>query len=206
MQVDPLVRVSHLADAADLLGDATAAGHGGLRWLGPKGGMAFGPAFTVLQRAVTPGEGVTPELRHAEVAATLAAPGDIIVIKVTGKTVGATWGEAHSMRAHNRGVAGMLIDGATRDLDSLAVLEMPILVRGASPFRSVGRLETVSLKDEVELSGVRIAQGDFVAIDGDGFIRLRAANTAPVLERAAEIARKEAARNTLLATGSAASY
>jgi len=51
-----------------------------------------------------------------------------------------------------------------------------------------------------------MAHGDFVAIDGDGFIRLRTDQAAAVLARAAEIAHKEIARNTLLAAGSAAQY
>lgn len=199
MQIDPLVRVSHICDAADLLGDGTVAGGGGMRWLGPRGAMAAGPAFTLLQRAVTgPAGGSERQLQHRDVALSLAAPGEIIVIQVEGDTVGATWGEAHAMRAHKRGVAGALIDGATRDIDSLAGLGIPILVRGASPFKSTGRLETVALRGEVEISGVRIAQGDFVAIDADGFVRLRAAQAKAILASAAEIARKEAERNVEL--------
>ncbi|SDN41289.1 RraA family protein [Ensifer sp. YR511] len=199
MKIDPLVRVTHIADAADELGLSVGSGSCGLQWLGRSGEMAIGQAFTIHQRAVEAKVGeAAPKLLHKDVVSELVQPGDLVVIQVEGATRGATWGEAHAMRARNRGAVGVLIDGLTRDFDGLRHQGFSVLCRGATPFRSVGRLETVSIRSSVEIDGVCIKHGDVVAIDADGFMCLPAENADIILTRASDIARKEQARDNEL--------
>ncbi|MBD9596394.1 RraA family protein [Ensifer sp. ENS05] len=196
MNIDPLVRVTHIADAADELGLCLDSGSGAMHWLGKSGGIAIGRAFTIHQRAAKPAPGEpVPKLLHKDVVSDLVEPGDLVVIGVEGQTRGATWGEAHAMRARNRGAVGVLIDGLTRDLDGLKDQGLSVLCRGATPFRSVGRLETVSIRGDVEIDGVHIRHGDIVAIDADGFMCLSPEHAEAVLAKASEIARKEQARD-----------
>lgn len=196
---EPVFRVSHLADAADRLGCGIGAGAGLDTWLGGKGMMAIGKAFTIQQRAVVvPAGAAEPKLRHGEVVRTLANPGELLVIDVDGDTVGATWGEAHMLRARNRGLAGVLINGYTRDREGLLERAFPVLCRGASPFRSNGRLETVAVACTVDFMGIEIRHGDVVAIDSDGFIRIRAEQAEAVIALAREIALQEQERDRKL--------
>lgn len=189
-------RVSHLADAADRLGCGLGAGASLSTWLGARGTMAIGKAFTIQQRAVVvPPGAVEPELRHGEVVKSLANPGDLVVIDIDGDTSGATWGEAHTLRAIKRGLAGVLINGYTRDRDGLLARGFPVLCQGASPFRSTGRLETVAVACTVDFMGVDIRHGDIVAIDSDGFIRIRAEQAEAVIALAREIALREQERD-----------
>jgi regulator of RNase E activity RraA len=197
----PVLRTTHLADAADELG-LPSIGAGGMVFLGPPGRAVMGRAFTVQQRAVDLAPGApAPATRHGEAAASLAAPGDILVIAVEGETAAATWGEAHTLRALRRGLAGVVIDGFTRDAEAVRGRGLPALVRGASPLRSLGRMETVSVGEGVHAAGVIVRAGDLVAIDGDGFVCVPAAQVEAVLARAAAIAAREDQRDRALQTG-----
>lgn len=200
---DVAIRVSHLADAADQLGFGDTVGGSLPAWLGRPGTMAIGPAFTVQQRAVPYAEGdQAPQTRHGEVAASLVPAGSLIVIDVQGETAGATWGEAQTLRARNRGAVGVLINGCTRDLEGLRERGFPVLCRGASPLRSKGRMETVAIECDLHVMGVHIRHGDIVAIDADGFVRLHAEHVEAVLARAREIAHLERERDLKLDTAS----
>jgi regulator of RNase E activity RraA len=197
------VRVTHLADAIDQLGLREGVAGGSLPvWLGRAAPTVIGKAYTIQQRAIRPVPGSTPSLpRHGEVVSSLALPGDVVVIAIDGTTDGATWGEAHTQRAINRQVAGVLIDGFTRDLEALQALGHPILCRGGSPWRSVGRLETVALGGTVQLAGATICHGDTLAMDGDGFVCIAPEHTERVMLRAREISQAEQARDQRLRAG-----
>jgi regulator of RNase E activity RraA len=128
----------------------------------------------------------------------LASPGDILVIDIQGDTGAATWGEAHTLRAIQRGLAGVLINGFTRDVDALRNAGFPALVRGASPLRSARRLQTVSIGTEVSIAGVVIRNDDLVALDDDGFVCVPTEHVQAVLAKAQAIALREAERDKRL--------
>jgi len=193
---DTRIRTSHVADAAEKLGVGYGGGIG-LTWLGAPEGGVRGRAFTMQQRAVAPGQ-TGQSLRHGEVSAKEAGQGDLIVIAVEGDTMGATWGEAHALRVAGRGVAGVLTDGLVRDSGPLRQVGPPVLCAGGSPFRSAGRLETLSLREEVQIRGVRIAQGDLVVIDADGFVVIGGDDADAVLAEALQVIAREDARNAAI--------
>jgi len=189
------LRVTHLADAADRLG--VAAGSGTLRHIGGGADAAIGTAITLHQR---PGNG---KARHGELAA-LAAPGQILVIAVDGANQGATWGEAHTLRAALRGIAGLLTDGAIRDHDALRAGGFPVTFGATTPFRSARRLETVAVDAPVTIAGVRIRSGDTIGMDGDGFVCLPQERAAEIIALAREISTGEGERDTAIRAGGGA--
>ena len=83
-----------------------------------------GPAVTVVTRD---GDWAKPVE-----AIDRAGPGDVIVIDAGGGPV-AIWGELASWSAHGRKVAGVVIDGAIRDIDSILDLGFPAFSRNLSP-------------------------------------------------------------------------
>ncbi|MBD9597303.1 hypothetical protein IB270_31205 [Ensifer sp. ENS05] len=186
------LRVTHIADAADQLGLSGRIGSGGLAFVGSEK-TVIGPAYTVHQRAV--GSNGGGALRHGEAATTLSRPGQIIVIQVEGETSGATWGEAHALRAAARGLSGLLTDGSIRDHEALRDGTFPTMFGAASPFRSAGRLETVSVDLPVVVHGVTIRPGDLIAMDGDGFVCLPEERANEVIEIAQSIAAREIERD-----------
>jgi regulator of RNase E activity RraA len=74
-----------------------------------KGGAMAGPALTV---KVRPGDNL---MLHR--ALDLAEPGDVIVVDAGGDLTTATMGDLMLAHATQRGVAGLVVNGAVRDVD-----------------------------------------------------------------------------------------
>ena len=85
------------------------------------GSRVAGPARTAL---CAPGDNT---MVHAAVAE--REPGDVLVLTSAEPGPVALVGELLATQAQARGVAGMLVDGAVRDLDELAALGLPIWAR-----------------------------------------------------------------------------
>ena len=99
-------------------------------------------------------------------------------------------GELLATQAQVRGVAGLLVDGAVRDLDELRELGLPIWTRfvraqGATK-GEVGKLDVT-----VTVGRVEIHPGDLVVIDCDGAFALPAEAAESVLPLALERAERE---------------
>jgi 4-hydroxy-4-methyl-2-oxoglutarate aldolase len=127
---------------------------------------------------------------HAAVAH--ARPGDVLVLTSTEPAPVALVGELLATQAQRRGVAGMLVDGAVRDLDELAELGLPIWARyvraqGATK-GEVGKLDV-----PVTVGGTEVRPGDLVVLDCDGAVALPADRVDEVLPLALERAEREAA-------------
>lgn len=108
--------------------------------------------------------------RHKEISTSLAQPGDIVVIDAGGRNDVASWGENHSVRCHERGVAGVLINGCTRDSEAIRQLGFPAFYLGTSPISSRWDQETVEVNCPVVVGGVQIRPGDIIVGDGDGLV------------------------------------
>ena len=75
------------------------------------GGVLAGPAFTVKTR---PGDNL---MVHK--AIDIAEPGDVIVVDAGGDLTNSLIGEMMASHAMKRGIAGIVINGAIRDYDTL---------------------------------------------------------------------------------------
>ena len=98
-------------------------------------------------------------------------------------------GELLATQAQKRGVAGILVDAAVRDLDELAAIGLPIWARwvraqGATK-GEVGELDVL-----VVVGGTEIRPGDLVVMDCDGAMALPATRIDEV--RAARARAREA--------------
>jgi 4-hydroxy-4-methyl-2-oxoglutarate aldolase len=148
------------------------------------GSRVAGPARTAL---CEPGDNT---MVHAAVAH--ARPGDVLVLTSTEPAPVALVGELLATQAQRQGVAGVLVDGAIRDLDELAELGLPIWTRhvraqGATKGQ-VGKLDV-----PVVVGRVEIRPGDLVVLDGDGALALPAERLAEVLPLAVERTERETA-------------
>jgi 4-hydroxy-4-methyl-2-oxoglutarate aldolase len=148
------------------------------------GSRGAGPGRTAL---CEPGDNT---MVHAAVAH--ARPGDVLVLTSTEPAPVALVGELLATQAQQQGVAGMLVDGAIRDLDELAELGLPIWTRhvraqGATKGQ-VGKLDV-----PVVVGRVEIRPGDLVVLDGDGALALPAERLDEVLPLAVERTERETA-------------
>ncbi len=125
---------------------------------------------------------------HAAVAQ--AAPGDVLVLTSAEPGPVALVGELLATQAHVRGVAGMLVDGAVRDLDELAELGLPIWARYVRA-QGATKGEVGELDVRVVIGGSEINPGDLVVLDCDGAVAVPHAKVPDVLVLAEQRAERE---------------
>jgi 4-hydroxy-4-methyl-2-oxoglutarate aldolase len=148
--------VAWLSDAMELnLMDSA------IRAVHPNIPRVVGPAVTV---QVPPGDFLMiPE------AMSKARPGDVLVIDAGGETKRSVWGEYFSTWAQGIGLAGLILDGATRDVSDIAALGFPVFARATTP-----RKPTMQGPGEVNVpvscGGVCVIPGDIVVADTEGVI------------------------------------
>jgi 4-hydroxy-4-methyl-2-oxoglutarate aldolase len=108
-----------------------------------------------------------------------AQPRDVLVLTMPDPAPVALVGELLATQAAVRGVAGMLIDAAVRDLDQLVELGLPIWARFVRA-RGAAKAAVGELDVPVCVGGTLIRPGDIVVLDCDGAVAVPA-------ERAAEV-------------------
>lgn len=159
----------------------------------------------ILGRAVTvelsPATGATPSRHLGTKAVEVASPGDVIVVANRGRLDCASWGGNLSLAAHLAGVAGVVVDGACRDLSESAALGFPIFARSATPRTARGRVIEASCQQPVIFGDVIVHPGDIVIGDSNGIVFVRQEAQASVLAAAAQIVQKEAAMATAIRSG-----
>lgn len=135
---------------------------------------------------------------HAAVAH--ASAGDILVLTSVEPAPVALVGELLATQAQHRGVAGILVDGAVRDLDELAAIGLPIWTRFVRA-QGATKGEVGELEAQVVIGGIGIRPGDLVVMDCDGALALPSEQVAEVLPRALERAERERALRQRYASG-----
>jgi 4-hydroxy-4-methyl-2-oxoglutarate aldolase len=107
-------------------------------------------------------------LHHAVAA---AKPGEVIVAQTGGYLLTGAWGEILTVAAQARGVVGLAIDGAVRDIEAIAERGFPVFSRGlaigAATKQRPGRLNV-----PIQFGGVMVRPGDIVFGDADGLVIL----------------------------------
>lgn len=120
-----------------------------------------GPAFTV---EVRPGDNL---MFH--VALAVARPGDVIVVDGKGDGTCALFGELMVAQAEAAGLAGFVVDAASRDTDTLAGGGFPIFSAGRNPCGPTKGLPG-TLGRAISVGGVAVEPGDLVVGDVDGVV------------------------------------
>jgi 4-hydroxy-4-methyl-2-oxoglutarate aldolase len=156
------------------------------------GGAFVGRAATALVRPAAPDQ-ATPALavKHSVEMIDAANAGDVGVIVMEGSLDVAAIGGLMGTAAKARGMAGMVLDGAVRDIAELRALQLPVYARSASPATAVSRYASVSKQVPVECAGVTVSPGDIVVAGEDGVVVVPKDRAAEVLERAREIDARE---------------
>ncbi|MBM6590818.1 transferase [Brevibacterium sp. RIT803] len=176
------VPTSALGDAGDRLGFLNSSVKP--MWKSPP---LAGRAFTVQTR---PGDN---QAIHR--ALPLTAPGDVLVVAGGGYSERALIGELIAERAHIRGIAGMIIDGAIRDVKEIEEIGFPVWATGVSPagpYKSgPGRL-----RETIAVAGAVCRHGDYVVADADGVLVVPAIAAEKILADGLAVVDDERRRQT----------
>ncbi len=135
---------------------------------------------------------------HAAIAE--AQPGEVLVVTMPEPTSVALVGDLLATQAHGREVAGMLVDGAVRDVEELQALGLPIWARHVR-VRGADKRVPGAIGEAVEVGGATIRQGDVVVLDADGAVVIDAARVDEVLAAALEREERERVKREKLRAG-----
>jgi 3-hexulose-6-phosphate synthase/6-phospho-3-hexuloisomerase len=98
----------------------------------------------------------------------IAKKGDVIVIDEGGGDI-AVWGELASWSCQTKGIAGVVIDGAIRDVEDIKGIKFPAFARyiksNAGDPKGFGEINI-----EIECGGQKVRPGDWIVADDNGVI------------------------------------
>jgi regulator of RNase E activity RraA len=139
---------------------------------------------------------------HLGVSALEASrPGDVIVVDNGGRSDMGAWGGLLSVAAVELGVAGVVIDGALRDVDEARSLRFPVFARAPVTRTARHRVTEVSQGEPIDISGVRVRTGDVVIGDASGVVIVPADRLVETARIAESFARRESAMQDGLRRG-----
>jgi len=115
------------------------------------------------------------------------APGGVVVLDNGGRENATVWGDILTWVAHERGIAGTVIDGACRDTSLSLELSYPIYSRSYSMRTGKDRIQVESVGGPVNIGDARVHPGDILRGDSDGVVVIPQAHENAVLDAAEEI-------------------
>jgi regulator of RNase E activity RraA len=117
--------------------------------------------------------------------------GHVLVIDAGGELGSGCLGDILAARLLQRGVAGVVTDGAMRDVRELRDLALPVFCAGAAAPPSFGRMMAADSGCAIGCGGVAVYPGDIVLGDEDGVVIIPLHLAAEVARDAAEQDRVE---------------
>jgi regulator of RNase E activity RraA len=178
-----------VSDALDTVGLPGRAALG-LAPLWPARDTVAGRARTI---RVAPRTDQPPGAHFATTVIESAQPGDVVVIDNGGRTDVSCWGGILAVAARRNGVAGVVIDGACRDIADSEEQELPVFGRAVVPVSARGRIVQEDSDVPVTIAGVAVHPGDYVIADRSGVVFVAMDDAERVVELAERIAAHEAA-------------
>lgn len=160
------------------------------------GKKIVGPAVTIryIPESYTPDYGyhnnMRAKLADRDVYA-IAEKGDVPVFDAGGLEDVSVMGGLSTLIAKKWGMAGNIIDGGVRDIDSIRGLDYPVWSRGQTPKTGKYRVEAMEINGPVCIAGVRVNPGDLIIADDSGVVVVPHERVEEVLEKTIQANEKE---------------
>jgi 3-hexulose-6-phosphate synthase / 6-phospho-3-hexuloisomerase len=119
----------------------------------------------------------------------LAKEGDVIVIYNESKDI-ACWGGLATLSSLNKGIAGVVIEGAVRDIDEIESLGLPIYTSNTVP--NAGDPKGFGeINSEITCGGQTVKPGDYIVGDESGVVVIPKERAYELARRAKEVNKTE---------------
>jgi 4-hydroxy-4-methyl-2-oxoglutarate aldolase len=174
-----------LSDALDALG--LPSGVGGFTQFGAHRRIV-GPARTV--RLATD-DGVARSRHLCTSAIEESVPGAVIVVEHHDRDDAAGWGGLLTAAAIEVGVAGVVVDGACRDVDDHVSFDFPVFARRAVPATARRRVVEVDTGSPVVIGGATVRPDDWIVADRSGVVVIPVDFVETALDQAERIQQRE---------------
>ncbi len=119
----------------------------------------------------------------------IAGKGEVIVIKCSGDTA-AVWGELATRSCINKGIEGVIIDGAVRDVDDIRELGYPLFAKREVP--NAGEPKGFGeINVKITCGGIEVNPGDWIVADDNGVMVIPKERAYEIARRALEVKKHE---------------
>lgn len=120
-----------------------------------------------------------------------AQAGDVLVFDNGGRLDQNCWGEIVTHAAIQKGVVGVIIDGAARDVDVTKEMGFPVYARGIVPLTARNRNVQGDYNCPVKIGTLQINPGEIVVADINGIVVVPCDRAEEVLGICLEMFKKE---------------
>jgi len=124
-------------------------------------------------------------------AIAVAKPGEVMIVDHHGRLDVNSWGGIATFAALKRGMAGVIIDGVTRDIDEIRAMEFPTYGKGVIQQSIRNRCAFAGHGISVQLGHAVVRPGDLVVADENGVVVVPQERIEEVLTIAQECANAE---------------
>ena len=130
----------------------------------------------------------------------LTRPGDVVALDGGGRADAAVLGDIVAGALAGRGVVGVVVDGAVRDVEGIDEVGLPTFARGTHP--ATGSNEGPgAINVPVQLGGVAVRPGDVVRGDASGVVVVPREHLDTVIALTRTVEQREAAWRQAVAEG-----
>ena len=126
--------------------------------------------------------------------------GDVLVIATDNWTGSAVMGDLVAAMFKNSGIAGVVTDGAVRDLAGISQVGLPVYARGLTA-NSSQKNGPGTIGAEISIGGVIVRSGDIIVGDSDGIAVLSRENISDALNGIKAVRERERAIEERIAAG-----
>ncbi|MGP8337018.1 MAG: 3-hexulose-6-phosphate synthase [Methanosarcinaceae archaeon] len=119
----------------------------------------------------------------------IANPGDVIVI-YNGSNHVAPWGGLATLSCINKGIGGVVIDGAVRDINEIEQLDLPVFASSSVP--NAGEPKGFGeINAEITCGSQAVKPGDYIIGDDNGVVVVPRERAYEIARRAKEVEKTE---------------
>lgn len=119
----------------------------------------------------------------------LAGPGDVLVV-YNGSNFIAPWGGLATLSCKMKGIEGVVIDGAVRDVDEIRAMKYPVFSSGITP--NAGDPKGMGeINSEIACAGQMVKPGDYIVGDECGVVVIPKERAYEIARRAKEVEKTE---------------
>ena len=127
--------------------------------------------------------------------------GEVIVVANEGREDVSCWGDILSAAAMVKGIEGVVIDGACRDIGASARMGFPVYGRAVVPVSARGRIIQYGMNEPISIKDVTVSPGDFVLADESGTVFIPADQAEDIISRAERLVAKQEAMVAAVRSG-----
>ncbi|MEV0733372.1 4-carboxy-4-hydroxy-2-oxoadipate aldolase/oxaloacetate decarboxylase [Polymorphospora sp. NPDC050346] len=157
------------------------------------------PSSFLAGRALTvdtpPGDNLS--IHHAVAS---ARAGDVLVVDAKGYREAGAWGDVLTLAAQCAGIAGLVIDGGVRDVDSIVEMGFPAFCRAVS-IKGTTKNRPGVVGAPIRCGGTPVHPGDVIIGDRDGVVVIPGDRLTAAIDAGIERERKEDGMRAALESG-----